>query len=330
LGSAKSLKAKSQTNFRTPILVMSSSSHFSWMLVFLLVLFVYSAERVSGSAMTVDDYGRELVQFASAAYCPQGTLERWSFSPNCSSMQNSFQFGDSWYAGNTDALGYVAVDHSSQIVVVAFKGTDPADIIDWIDDLNGAFSYNTTCQVSDTLSFRGSTGFCDYYMSLRDLGLFEYVQSFIADNPSYQLYVVGHSLGGAAAVIHALDVLYNANPTQLTLITFGEPRVGDFTVSQLFSQAPVKPLIYRFVHDRDIVPHLPWCCDAGNSCSDGDYCPLHEPTEVWYQSAMGVGAPYKVCSSTNGEDFSCSDQDVDYSIPDHLVYFELDVGSGCC
>jgi len=311
-----------------------SSQLFGLLLLLILSTIAVSGlkshKRLSDSALSVDTYGRQLVQFASAAYCSQGTIERWSFAPNCSSMQDSFKYGDSWYAGNTDALGYVAVDHDSQQVVVAFKGTDPADIIDWIDDLNGAFSYNTTCQVSPTLSFRGSTGFCDYYLSLRNMGLFDYVQQFISENPSYQLYVVGHSLGGAAAAIHAADLLYNANPTQLTLITFGEPRVGDWTFPQLFADAPVKPLIYRFIHYLDIVPHLPWCCNDGNSCSMGNFCPYHEPTEVWYQDAMGYGAPYQVCSTTNGEDFSCSDQYVDYSIPDHLTYFELDVGSGCC
>jgi len=282
-------------------------------------------------SQTPDSYGRTNVPYASAAYCPKATLEQWDLSPACSSIQNGFTVYGVWYAAKTDALGFAGYNAAQQQIVVAFKGTDPSHLRDWIDDLEGCFSFNTTCTISDNLAFKGSSGFCNYYLSLKNEGLFGNVTQLINQFPNYEILVVGHSLGGAAAVIHALDLLYDFKPTQrINLITFGEPRVGDYSVSQLFASVGSDVLIYRFIHDRDIVPHLPPCCDVNNQCETSAECPYHEPREVWYQNDMAPGEPYTVCSPTIGEDFTCSDQDLDYSVDDHLVYFGLNVGEGCC
>lgn len=71
--------------------------------------------------------------------------------------------------------------------------------------------------------------------------------------------VTGHSLGGALASIYALknhDVLF-ANPNS-SLITFGQPRVGDVAYADLHDElipAFKKP---RVVYDDDVVPHIPY------------------------------------------------------------------------
>jgi hypothetical protein len=51
---------------------------------------------------------------------------------------------------------------------------------------------------------------------------------------------------------------------QTRLITFGQPRVGDFTYSCNHNR--LVPYSYRVVHRADIVPHLPLCKKSNGIC----------------------------------------------------------------
>eukprot|EP01101_Sappina_pedata_P001080 TRINITY_DN11191_c0_g1_i1.p2 TRINITY_DN11191_c0_g1~~TRINITY_DN11191_c0_g1_i1.p2 ORF type:complete len:320 (-),score=119.69 TRINITY_DN11191_c0_g1_i1:92-1006(-) len=298
------------------------------LLLLVAVIFLVAAAAASQDPDTV---GRSSIYYAAAAYCPETTLEGWKFTPVCASIQSGFTVAGVWYVKKTDALGYVSYNVQEKTIVIAFKGTNPSHIRDWIDDLSGMLHYATSCVVGDNLSFKGSTGFCGYYLSLRNAGLFTTATQIISQFPDFQILVVGHSLGGAAANVAALDLLYNYNATQtVNLITYGEPRVADDTGVTLFEQAGSRVSVFRFIHHRDIVPHLPPCCDVNGQCTTAAGCPFHQPQEIWYQDNMNVGAKYKECSTTNGEDPTCADSVIGWSIPDHLTYFNVDVGGSCC
>jgi triacylglycerol lipase len=75
--------------------------------------------------------------------------------------------------------------------------------------------------------------------------------------PSHRrpLWVTGHSLGGAMATL-ASARLAGVGYSVRAVYTYGSPRPGD----QVFHRSYRLPN-YRFVHDDDIVPHLPfrWC-----------------------------------------------------------------------
>lgn len=50
----------------------------------------------------------------------------------------------------------------------------------------------------------------------------------VAANPEQKIYLVGHSLGGAAATLSAAALInLGANPNQLEVVTFGAPAVGN-------------------------------------------------------------------------------------------------------
>ncbi len=58
-----------------------------------------------------------------------------------------------------------------------------------------------------------------------------------ARHPGAPLYAIGHSMGAAMATIAALDLKFKANLSDVRLVTFGSPRVGNdvfarFTQSQ--------------------------------------------------------------------------------------------------
>ena len=69
------------------------------------------------------------------------------------------------------------------------------------------------------------------------------------------LWLTGHSLGGAMATLASVRLAsegYNVR----AVYTYGSPRVGDRLFRDFFRLPH-----YRFVHDNDLIPHLPfrWC-----------------------------------------------------------------------
>lgn len=133
------------------------------------------------------------------------------------------------------------VARNSRIVVVAFRGTE--SLRDWLTDLDarstdrpyGAIHngfYNAYQVVSRPL-----TGF----LGSGDLG-------------GRKLWITGHSLGGALAVIAAAEFVGKYPVTGLH--TFGQPRVG-FAEFQTFMNGNFADNFFRFVNDDDIVPRVP-------------------------------------------------------------------------
>jgi hypothetical protein len=70
------------------------------------------------------------------------------------------------------------------------------------------------------------------------------------------LWITGHSLGGALAVLLALQLSKISSIKLAGLVTFGQPKVGDAQLSQAITQQ-LLPFYRRYVNQRDIVPKLP-------------------------------------------------------------------------
>ena len=90
------------------------------------------------------------------------------------------------------------------------------------------------------------------------------------------------------------------------LYNYGSPRVGnEHTAAFINLKLPTR---FRVVHNRDIVPHVPFEVMGFT----------HVSYEVLYDEEM---KSYKVCNES-GEDPSCSNRfDPDYSFPDHDIYW---------
>jgi len=70
------------------------------------------------------------------------------------------------------------------------------------------------------------------------------------------LWVTGHSLGGALAVLVAFRLSQSSGVKLAGLVTFGQPKVGDAELSQSLTQQ-LLPIYRRYVNQRDIVPKMP-------------------------------------------------------------------------
>ncbi len=75
------------------------------------------------------------------------------------------------------------------------------------------------------------------------------IETELDKNPSLPLYITGHSLGGALAVV----ATYALKSDRIAATyTFGGPRVGNLQFGQR-----IKPPVYRVINASDIVPRIP-------------------------------------------------------------------------
>lgn len=68
--------------------------------------------------------------------------------------------------------------------------------------------------------------------------------------------VCGHSLGGAVAILHALE-LDSHNNTIQEVVTFGAPFVGAKSFQEEYNNCHLKNITTQYVNGNDIVPQMP-------------------------------------------------------------------------
>jgi triacylglycerol lipase len=136
-------------------------------------------------------------------------------------------------------IGYVA--SADDVTVVVFRGPD--NDIDWIVNL----------AVGSVQTPNGPihSGFYNAYQPLKP----QIVKLLKASNPKH-LWITGHSLGGALAVVCAHDLTENENLHLDGVITFGQPMVAKMQLAKYLDTA----LLGRFAHymnGNDIVARVP-------------------------------------------------------------------------
>lgn len=138
---------------------------------------------------------------------------------------------------------YAVVAVNAIEICVVFRGSD--DMKDWFDNLDF---------MSDKDHFfkRAHGGFMKSYESI-ELDLMKIVNSLIDDNPGLDIKVIGHSKGGAMAELCAMVIADHSH--EVSLFTFGSPRVGKKSYKKKFKKLNIK--YYRFVNGKDPVPRIP-------------------------------------------------------------------------
>lgn len=156
------------------------------------------------------------------------------------------------------AAGYFVRSRDGRVGVLAFRGTVPNDFINWLTDANTIMrpAFGGFGQIH--------TGF---YNNLEPL--WSDVADAIEDGlngrggaarsePLTNLYITGHSLGAAMAVIAAARIFSDGSPTWQRLVrgvyTFGQPAVGDTAFGHHNEQ---RFNLYRHVYHQDVVPRMP-------------------------------------------------------------------------
>lgn len=303
-------------------------------LVFLCFCLVSEGRAISELKIRHDGYShiynhtlaKRLVEYASAVYMDDLTeLFTWTCS-RCTDLTKGFEMIELLVDVQNCLQAFVGVDHDLNSTIIAFRGTQEHSIQNWIDDL---FWKQLDLNYEDMPDAMVHHGFYSAYhnttMRPGILSAVEEIQELYGD---LSIMVTGHSMGGAMASFCALDLTVNNGASDVQLMTFGQPRVGNAVFASYFSK--LVPKAIRVTNDHDIVPHLP---------PYYYYFPQktyhHFPREVWLHN-VGLGSLIylveEICDKS-GEDPSCSRSVSGNSIGDHLEYYGVrlcaDTWSSC-
>jgi hypothetical protein len=164
------------------------------------------------------------------------------------------------------ARAFLIRNHNDEVGVLVFRGTEPTSLINWLLDADfeaKVFEPNSGAQVHN--GFYGNVeavwdDICERLSALRE--------------KLKVLYITGHSLGGAMAVLTAVKLLQSApatgqspaSPPIRGVYTYGQPAVGDRSLKRLCEGQDVQwnglgltlnRVLFRHVFNNDIVPCLP-------------------------------------------------------------------------
>ncbi|KAI3397897.1 hypothetical protein diail_10298 [Diaporthe ilicicola] len=239
-----------------------------------------------------------LARLVDITYCVGTTGISPPFS--CASRCKEFpdlQLASTWNTGvlMSDSCGYVAMDHGSgakhggggsgvtgkgSAIIVAFRGTYsitntvidlstvPQEYVPYPEPDDGRGDGTDNANSNRCANCTVHMGFLESWAQARKLVL-PVLKSARARHPRYPVHLVGHSLGGAVALLAALELKVALGWDDLVVTTFGEPQTGNvgfvsyvdrvFELGGLDGYDPdLEKRVYRRVtHVDDPVPLLP-------------------------------------------------------------------------
>lgn len=188
-----------------------------------------------------------------------------------------------------NAAATVDVDARDGELHIAIRGSDDIrDILmDSHDEMTSLLLICSQKEASQCLDFRVHAGFHAYYRSLQS-ELVKAIQAYCdgvesaesvkgkAKSKSKRVEITGHSLGGAAATLCALEASFICEGrSELQCITFASPKVGDAAFARFYDERV--PKTCRVANIDDVVPRYPWSASYTHVCKSPVY--LHSSSE---------------------------------------------------
>jgi len=218
---------------------------------------------------------------------------------------------------DNECSAYVAISHELNVIALAFRGS--ADFNQTFTILRESLSSPKTQFLNGEVQTYWKRGFEELWSVMK-----AEVKDLVFQNPSYQLWVTGHSLGGAMASLASTWLSYNSFTPRKNIIlyTFGMPRVGNYDYALQHDQLVNNS--WRVVNYNDIVPHFPTV--ASVSILNGPY---HHGVEAFYSKpATSPNSEHREChEKPYNEDVTCSFSEFPLSIERHKTYFSIPVGT---
>ncbi|KAF6989908.1 hypothetical protein CFC21_007185 [Triticum aestivum] len=263
---------------------------------------------------------KTLAEYTSAVYTNDlSQLFTWTCE-KCGDLTEGFEVIELIIDVKNCLEAYVGFASDMNAVVVAFRGTQENSIQNWIEDL---FWKQLDFDYPGMTEAKVHSGFYSAYhnTTLRD-GVINGIQKTREAYGNIPIMVTGHSMGGAMASFCALDLIVNYGLKDVTLLTFGQPRIGNAVFATHFKK--YLPNAIRVTNAHDIVPHLP---------PYYQYFPQktyhHFPREVWVHN-IGLDSlvyPIEQICDDSGEDPTCSRSVSGNSVQDHIHYLGISMHS---
>lgn len=173
-----------------------------------------------------------------------------------------------------DTQGYVAINNTH--ILVAFRGSE--SLPDWLTNFQA---------VKDPGPWKNTEvheGFQDAFMAVA----LKIGQIIGREHKSQQIWLTGHSLGGALAVLLAAT-LRESRISVTGLYTFAAPRVGDAAFVEKLNKSLQRCAHWRVVNEGDFVPHLlPVFSHAGRRKLLLNNGRVSESKRVWDRFERGI------------------------------------------
>ncbi|XP_062215615.1 lipase-like isoform X2 [Phragmites australis] len=258
-----------------------------------------------------------VVEYASAVYMTDLTaLYTWTCS-RCNDLTRGFEMRCIIVDVQNCLQAFVGVDHNLNAIIVAIRGTQANSIQNWIKDMVWK---QVNLHYPNLPNAKVHTGFySSYHNTLLRPAIKNAVRKARKLYGDINIIVTGHSMGGAIASFCALDLAINFGSSNVHLMTFGQPRVGNAAFASNF--AKYVPNTIRMTHERDIVPHLP---------PHFFFLPKltyrHFPREVWEHDVDGKTI-FQVCDGSGEDPNCCSVFVLFWSVSDHLTYMGVSIAS---
>ncbi|MDJ0531254.1 MAG: DUF2974 domain-containing protein [Xenococcaceae cyanobacterium MO_207.B15] len=159
---------------------------------------------------------------------------------------------------NTFAVAFtLPLEDQKRVTIVAFRGS--VNIQNWITNVQTRLkSLSEDSDKKDRSAYKQPgkkvevhRGFLKSWRKIKDQ-VFEFVDKEDPDS----IFLTGHSLGGAIAVIAAVDFSTKYKDKLRGVYTFGQPRVGNWAFAKYFKEKLEVPM-FRFVNNSDFVPRIP-------------------------------------------------------------------------
>lgn len=221
---------------------------FCWILAVSIITGLGYSKALGSAHSYNETLAFELADFSGIAYCK--TIEKW----DCGICKKYPDIEAQRFI-RADLSYTIALDELACLVVVAFQGTDPLRLSNYVDDfeiLQTEYNRCKGCSVHE--------GFYNSYLTLTS-DLQGNLKTILTQHSAInEVMFTGHSLGGSLAVLAAIDFKLNASSShssvQLQVYTFGQPRLGNQLFAS-FLDTQFEGRLFRVTHDRDPIPHLP-------------------------------------------------------------------------
>jgi len=177
--------------------------------------------------------------------------------------------------GKDIPLGFVATQDKTAYLVFRGTGT-PRELL--FDATPGLVPYQ-----ADKWG-NVSSGFMQIYQRCRE----SFMKNLAALSPACnQLFITGHSLGGAMSLLALPDVVKSTPFTDAQVYNYGCPRVGDNDFANAYDALP-KTMTFRVVNSSDLVTSIPLPV-AVPGIPSGNYTHVGVPVDFTFQgNSLGL------------------------------------------
>ncbi|KAF9563618.1 lipase [Agrocybe pediades] len=204
------------------------------------------------SAAQIESY-KPYTYYAGAAYCKPATTLAWNCGTNCN-QNPSLKPIASGGNGATIQYWYVGYDTSLKSIIVGYQGTDADKILPVVTDLDFVLDdFDSSLFPGVSSSIKTHNGFNEAHARSASAVLAA-VKKGMSTYSTSQITIVGHSLGGALAIISTAHLAVNIPSAKIKTVSFSAPRVGNDAFVNFVN---AKADMVRINNKKDLIPIVP-------------------------------------------------------------------------